>query len=247
VPPQKTTALTLRLVDYSETSQVVAVYSRDFGRISLLAKGSKRRRHGAEATIDLFKVLDVVFLERSGSRLELLTEYTMKEDFAGLRLDVRRGYSAFFIAELLLGLTEEHDPSPAIFDMTLDALRMLCETKHTDLAVHSYEVRLLSALGLLPRLDACAVCGGELEAKEEVAFGAGSGGALCANCATSIPDRVYVSRGALAVLNKLASTAPNKIERLRISDTMAIDVRRMLSRLWMHIMGHEPQMLRYLR
>ncbi|HUW58132.1 MAG TPA: DNA repair protein RecO [Planctomycetota bacterium] len=244
---RKTHAITLRLVDYRETSQILSVYSRDFGRLSLIAKGSKRRRRGTGQTIDLFQLIEVVFIERTGSGLQLLTESSLLDDFAGLRRDLRRGYAAFFVAELLGTLTEENDPNAALFELTHRTLTMLCETDRPNVVLHTFEIRLLTLIGLLPRLDACAWCGGELGTEEEVAFAAGAGGTICRKCTGSVPDMIYVSRGALTVLNKLAGTAPIKVERLRISGTIAKDVRKMLARLWMHTMGREPHMLKYLR
>jgi len=247
VASEKTRAITLRLTDYSETSQILSVYSRDFGRLSLIAKGTKRRRRGAQQTIDLFQLVELVFIEKSGPALHILTEWNLLEDFAGLRRDIARGYGAFFVAELLGALTEEGDPNPALFELTLRTLKMLSETGRPNVVLHAFEMRLLRLIGLLPRLDRCAWCGGELGTTDEVAFAAGTGGAVCTKCSSVVPERITVSRGALAVLNKLAVTPLNKVERLRISGTIARDVRKALARVWMHIMGREPRMLKYLQ
>jgi len=244
---QKTRAITLRLTDHSETSQILTVYSRDFGRMGLIAKGSKRKRRGAPGTIDLFQLIELVFIERPSAGLHLLTESRPLENFTGLRRDLARGYAAFFVAELLLSLTEEHDPSPPIFDLAAGTLRMLCETAQPKVVLHAFEIRLLQLIGLLPRLDRCVLCGGALGGGEEVAFSASSGGTVCPKCKGTVPERIVVSRGALAVLDKLALASPIKVERLRISGTIAKDVRKVLMRLWMHILGREPRMLKYLR
>ena len=247
---QKTRALIIRTTDYSETSQVLSVYTRDFGRISLLAKGSKRKRAGSEGPLDVFQVMDIVFLEKSGthgsSPLHLLTDRKLVEDYHGLRRNLERGYAAFFIAELLQNLTEQHDPGPEVYDLANIALSMLCQTSRPNVVVHSFEVHFLNQLGLLPRIDACVLCGGRLDASGDVIFVASSGGVVCENCADSVPERLYVSRGAVAVLNKLGLTPLIKVERLRISGKIGSDVRKMLSRIWMHIMGREPRMLKYL-
>lgn len=244
---RKTHAITLRLTDYRETSQILSVYSRDFGRLSLIAKGAKRKRRGTCQTLDLLQLLEVVFIERSGPALQLLTESGLLDDFAGLRRDIKRGYAAFFVTELLGTLTEEHDPNPALFDLTLSTLGMLCDSEHPNVVLHAFEIRMLALIGLLPRLDGCAWCGGRLGTDEEVAFAAAAGGTICRGCTDSVPERIYVSRGAIAVLNKLAGTTPIKVERLRISGTIAKDVRKMLARLWMCVLGREPRMLRYLQ
>ncbi len=242
---QKTLALTLRTLDFSETSQVVAVFSRDAGRMSLLAKGSRRKHRGIQTGIDLFQLLEIVYLDRHGG-LGLLAEWSVKEDFPGLRRDLRRGYAAFYVAELLASLTEEHDPQPEVFDLACETLALLCDAEHPRVVVHAFEARLLRLIGLLPRFDACASCGAALEEGGETAFAPGAGGALCGRCAPAAVERMTVSRGALAMLARLAATPSNRVERLRISGTIAADVRKVLARVWLHILGREPEMLKYL-
>jgi DNA repair protein RecO (recombination protein O) len=250
VGSQKTQAITLRLTDYRETSQILSVYSRDFGRISLLAKGSKRKRAHSQGTIDLFQLLELVFIEKSAAHLHLLTESRVLEEFPGLRRELTRGYAAFFVAELLLGLTEESDPNPALFDLAVTVLGMLGETKHPNVVLHAFEVRVLELIGLVPRLDGCAWCGAAIEAgaaKGQVAFAASTGGVVCPKCEGAVAERTYVSAGALAMLRKLSVSPLNRVERLRLSGTIAQDVRRMLARTWMHVLGREPRMFEYLR
>jgi DNA repair protein RecO (recombination protein O) len=247
VASQKTQAITLRLTDYRETSQILSVFSRDFGRIGLIAKGSKRKRTHAHGCIDLFQLLDVVFIEKPAAHLQILTESRLLEDFPGLRRELVRGYAAFFVAELLLGLTEEGDPNPPLFDLAVTTLRMLSGTDRANVVLHAFEVHLLELIGLFPRLEGCAWCGADFTPAKELAFAATAGGVVCPKCEGAVAERIYVSPGALAMLRKLSASPLNKVERLRISGTIAKDVRRMLGRVWMHVMGREVRMLEYLR
>lgn len=243
---RKTQAITLRLTDYRESSQILSVFSRDFGRMSLIAKGSKRERSRTHGSIDLFQLVEMVFIEKPAAHLAILTESRLLEDFPGLRSQLARGYAAFFISELLLGLTEESDPDPLLFELTVTALGMLSQTGRTNVVLHAFEVHLLERIGLFPRLDGCAWCGAAFRPGKEVAFAATAGGIVCPKCEGAVAERTYVSPGALAMLRKLGASPLNRVERLRISGTIAKDVRRMLARVWMSVLGREPRMLEYL-
>ncbi len=48
------------------------------------------------------------------------------------------------------------------------------------------------------------------------------------------------------MLSRLAAADSNRVERLRISGTIAADVRKALARVWLTILGREPEMLKYL-
>jgi len=82
---EKTLALVLRTTDYSETSKVVTLWTRDFGKVRVLAKGGRRLRSAFEAALDLLSVCNVVFLRKQSDRLDILTEAELVERFGDLR------------------------------------------------------------------------------------------------------------------------------------------------------------------
>lgn len=62
---EKTHALVIRLVDWSESSRVVTLFTRDFGKIGVIAKGAKRLRSAFEAGLDLLSECRIVFLRKA--------------------------------------------------------------------------------------------------------------------------------------------------------------------------------------
>ena len=70
---EKTDAIVIRLVDFSETSCVVTLFSRDYGKSNALAKGARRPKGPFDSDLDLFTVCRIVFLHKSSDALDLLT------------------------------------------------------------------------------------------------------------------------------------------------------------------------------
>src|ERR1700732_5645823 len=98
---EKATALVLRTVDWSETSRIATLWTREFGKVRVLAKGGRRLRSNFESALDLLTVCSIVLLRKSSGGLDLLTEAQVVERFPRLRTDLAALYAAYYVAELL--------------------------------------------------------------------------------------------------------------------------------------------------
>lgn len=71
---EKTRGIILRVVEFSETSCVVTLFTEDFGKVGALAKGARRPKGPFEGAIDLLALVRIVLLRKSSDTLDLLTE-----------------------------------------------------------------------------------------------------------------------------------------------------------------------------
>src|SRR6516162_1743109 len=122
---EKAQALVLRTTDWSETSRIATLWTREFGKVRALAKGGRRLKSNFESALDLLTVCSIVFLRKSSGSLDLLTEAQVVKRFPQLRADLPALYAAYYIAELLSEWTEDYDPHPALFDEAVETLQTL--------------------------------------------------------------------------------------------------------------------------
>src|SRR5437773_11597276 len=101
MPLEQAQALVVRTSDWSETSRIATLWTREFGKIRALAKGGRRLRSNFESALDLLTVCSIVFLRKSSGGLDLLTEAQVVQRFGQLRTDLTALYAAYYIAELL--------------------------------------------------------------------------------------------------------------------------------------------------
>ena len=118
----KTLAITLRRTDYKDSSQIITFYTRDFGKIQVLAKGLKRSVKGISGGIDLLTYNHIVFIQRASSTLNILTEWVLRDNFNLLRNNSKKYYSALYILELVREFTEENDKNAPLFDLLKNTL-----------------------------------------------------------------------------------------------------------------------------
>lgn len=141
---ESTEGLVIKCKDYRETSQLVWLYTRDFGKIKVIAKGSRKK-----SKIDLFNLCDIVFYKGRGE-LHLLKECSILDPFIKIRQDLKRIATASYFAELLDATTALEDPSPQIYSLAIDVFKRLAEGKDPLSLRHFFEVKLMQYLGNLP-------------------------------------------------------------------------------------------------
>src|SRR5262245_49732273 len=203
----KATALVLRTTDWSETSRIATLWTRELGKVRALAKGGRRLRSSFDSALDLLTVCDIVLLRKSSGSLDLLTEAQVVGRFNRLRSDLSALYAGYYIAELLADWTEELDPHPALFDEAITALSELGGPGgETGPRVMRFEMRFLCELGYRPVLDRCAACQGGLPADTPLAFSPTAGGTVCPGCRKAQRDCRPLSPGALQMLLALSDT-----------------------------------------
>ena len=246
MPPEKTSALVVRTIAFSNTSQVVTLFTRELGTLRALAKGSRRLRSPFEGALDLLAQCRIVSLSRSGDALDLLTEAELVRNFAGLRRSLPALYAATYVAELLADLAGERDPHARLWDATVELWQELSQVPFRPERLFRYEVLCLRELGVLPQWTRCAGCDGELPRARRYGFRAGDGGVFCEACVPSHPHVWHVGAGTLAALQWLAQHADGDAGDLDLGQTARRQLRRLLGECFSFLMGRKPKLLEYL-
>lgn len=158
----KDRAICLRAVNYSETSQVVTLLTREHGKIAAMAKGSRRAKNAFDGPIEVFSCGEILFIVKESGGLAVLTEFNQEPHFRGLSQNLDALNAALFGTELTERFLEDHDPHPPLFDKFIKFLETIQETTQNNQILARlilYQLRLLEETGIGLMLDACANCG----------------------------------------------------------------------------------------
>jgi len=134
---------------YRETSLILEVLTRDFGRLSLLAKGIRKAKSRFLGLLRPFVPLNVSFTGKS--ELKLLTDVEMARPY--LELTGLALYSGFYVNELVMHFLHKHDPHPDVFGHYRDCLFRLSAGAGLEAALRDFEFRLLECAGYGLQLD----------------------------------------------------------------------------------------------
>jgi DNA repair protein RecO (recombination protein O) len=245
VAPENALALVLRTTDWSDTSRIATLWTREFGKVRALAKGGRRLRSNFESALDLLTLCRIVLLRKSSGGLDLLTEARVERRFPGLTARLPALYAAYYVAELLADWTEENDPHPHLFDEALEALRDLAEP---DSAVGPrtarFELVLLKELGYSPLLDICATCHAPA-AGNAPAFSPAAGGVVCTDCAPRQRERRPLSPACHLALRALSTQGD--AWRHPWDAAVRAELRQVLGGYVTYLLGRRPRLLPYLQ
>jgi DNA repair protein RecO (recombination protein O) len=242
VPAHRALALVLRTVDVFETSLVATLFTRDLGKVAVLAKGARRLKSPLQGGLDLLGISDIVLFAKASEALDLLAEAVPVERFASLRRDLAALYAGYYIAELLTDLTDLHDPHPRLFDAARITLRHLGDADLRTRRIMRFELACLRELGLLPVLDRCAQCGAPVEfAAGRVWFGVACGGVVCALCRPGMPYIADLSVKDLDAIRVLASPG-NAWRDLDVRLGALAPAGETVGAVISHVLGHHPRL-----
>jgi len=235
---EKSLAIVLKVVEFSETSCVVTMFTEDFGKVGALAKGARRPKGPFEGAIDLLALIRIVFLRKSSEALDLLTEAKLERRFRSAQRELARLNAGYYVAELLTELTERGDPHPALFqaaDRTLIAIDSGAPLAETILR---FELTALREVGHLPLLTACVVCGRPVTPSSRVPFGMIAGGMLCDECRPGRRGVVSVSSAVIEVLREASSREGEAPAEPAVQPAIRGELRAVMNNYVAHLIGH---------
>ena len=137
---------------YKETSLIVDMFTRDFGRIGVVAKGAKRPHSKLRGVLQTFQPLSSSWSGRSELRTLIDAEWV------GGMLPLERTalLCGFYLNELLVKLLARDDPHPALFDHYVATLNQLAHNEPAQIVLRKFERALLKETGGAADWSRCA-------------------------------------------------------------------------------------------
>lgn len=254
---EKSTAIVLRVVEFSETSCIVTLYTRDFGKITGLAKGARRRKGPFDSALDLLSVVSLGFIHKTTDTLDLLTEAKLERRFRSADTSLERLNCAFYLIEILNSFTEVADPNPQLFDQAEWALRRIDGTLESPFSVLAeFELNLLAMLGHSPMIDACVGCGESMDRELRNYFGTLAGGLYCSTCRVGKKSVISLSPAGWKLLDEFRQQpldSPQIRERgepfgIGERNQVALgEVRQVLNLFISNLLGNRPRLQPFLK
>ena len=129
MPLVETDAIVLHVFDYSETSRILRLATRDAGLQSVLARGARRSKSRFGSALDLFAEGAAQLQLKDGRDLQTLASFDVTRSRAELGEDMGRFVGASALAELVLRFSGADDVSVALFEVLADALDRLAASQ----------------------------------------------------------------------------------------------------------------------
>lgn len=223
---KKTDAIVLRSIKQGETSKILTLYTRSFGKIKVIAKGARSARSRYGGTLEPPNCISIVYYEKETRDLQFLSQADLIEPFHAIKKDLTRTGLALAVCELVGNVTPDHEANPVLFKLQLTALRSIGENRNALNVFRGFEVRLFENLGFRPDFSACLQCG-----RQEASHGRFSleqGGYRCPDCGDLSIQSMNLSNDAITGLRRLQMTPSANLDALVFTETVQAEIDKFL-------------------
>lgn len=237
----KAEGIVLSKMKYRDTSKILRLYTKEFGKISVIAKGARDAKNIFRSALEPMNYVSAVIYKNDNRELQLLAQCDVIRPFRYLSENMEKMYVAMTVLELVDVVTHDEEENEALFSLLLNVIETVNnETKSPIIALYYFESKLSELLGFKPDLQKCSACGIgiEEERSERGNFSLTNGGILCTGCSESSGVNT-VTPTAVRVLQQLQdSETIDAIMNLQLAPSLNEEVRRLLRRhLQIHIEG----------
>jgi DNA repair protein RecO (recombination protein O) len=182
----KTEAIVLKKLNFRDTSRIATLLTRDYGRLSVLAKGARNRQSNLGPILDTFNHLQVVVYKKEGRDLHLLSQCALLTRFGGLSEDLDRFGCAMSALDLVSAASHYDGEGSLLFDLLMESLKGMESADHPEAMLPYFQSRLLFLLGFQPDFWRCASCKAVLDlavtGTNDRFFRLSGDGILCHRC-----------------------------------------------------------------
>jgi len=211
-----THALVLREVNYKESDKILTVLTRENGKMTLSARGCRKKGSAIAAASQLLVWSEMTLYEYQGRWA--IKEANTDREFLGMRNDLEKLALGCYFAEMAELLTVEDVPAPELLSLLLNSLHALDKLdKPAALIKAAFELKVMCLAGYEPILDACAICGTE---PEQPRFHLSEGVLHCAACREEVGEGISMplTPAALSAMRHVAYGDPKRLFSFQLDE-----------------------------
>ena len=202
----RTSGYVIKKTDLWEADQLFTIYTKDYGKISVLARSIRKIKSKLRSGIDIFYLSEIEFIK--GKNYKTLTDTKIidknQDDFA----------VKMKIAEVLDQLIKAPEKDDKIFNLLADSFNNCTKSDLVQMVYHYFFWNLLNFLGYQINLYRCFDCNNKLFPQN---LGFNSEGISCSACFNNSQDTAKISPEAIKILRLILEKRHNILSKLKIN------------------------------
>lgn len=198
---------------YKENDLLVWIYTKDYGKLALIARGVKKLKSKNAPACQTISLADFTFVPRTG--LSILIKGSLIEYFRHIKEDIELEAYASYCIEFIYKYTNDNEPNEECYQNLLLALQYLESGYDPKLVYLLFNAFILKITGSALEVDQCVHCGRQ---DHIIGISVHGGGFVCQEC-LGLYERqlpVEVLKG-FRYINKCSL---ENIDKLKLKDTV---------------------------
>jgi len=185
-------AIILKREDFRENDSRVFVFSKEKGKLELVARGTKKTKSKLAGHLEPFNLVEIMAIR--GRNFDYVGTALSSECFFDLKNDLEKLDKAGKAINVFNNSVKLNEATDAL-NLYVLLKKYLKNTnnseKNQELLFCIFLLKLLVELGYAPMMETCSACGGTLGT--EIFFSSASGGSVCANCLGNVESFTKIS------------------------------------------------------
>lgn len=225
--------IVIREMRYLDSSKILTIFTRDYGKISVLARGVFRPKSQNTNSAVLFSRSELNFFH--GKNFFYLSSSNVIHLNYALRTDHFKFLYASYFSELINESVPLEDTNIPLYGMLVKALELLdTSSKGFYSLILAFQIKLIAMLGYRPELRCCVSCGNQ--SSEEWKFSLEESGMLCKQCFFVDPYAIGVSLSLMKYAYDFLYLSFEEVMKIKISMEQFEALFSVLNRYLLHML-----------
>ena len=209
----KTEGIVIKELRFKETSKILTIYTKDYGKIHAMARGAYKPKSQLIANTQSFSHNEYHFFK--GRNFYYINQADIIDSFYSIRENINRVMYGSYLLELIELSTLEEDKNEKLFLLLQKGLTVLSKLDEDFLKfILSYELKYISFLGYRPSLDRCVAC--NRKSFKNLKFSIDRGGIVCPRCFSTEPYCEYMDITMYKAMKSLLYTPLDKVYSIKV-------------------------------
>ncbi|MBI5554327.1 MAG: DNA repair protein RecO [Elusimicrobia bacterium] len=183
----KTEAIVLRARELREADSLITLYTRDWGKVQVVAKGLRKVKARYGASLEIFTHNQVMLFSKTDKDMAKLTGCQVMHPFYSLRESYFKYGMASYLLELVDKLSEYREANQEIFNLLGKSFSLMdagvLQTRENYLSLWNWFVlKILDYSGYKVSLESCIHCKEKPALDKPIVFSLMDGGIVCRGC-----------------------------------------------------------------
>ncbi len=218
----KTHGFVLRVMEFSESSQIAHLLTPEHGNLTILARGihRKRRPRNFSSAIEPLTSINVVLLQKGESTMAIVKELSTVQSWDMLEHDIKRLAVASLVFEVADKTVGAGDESNGVFNLVKSFMETLAQERFNPLSLGAmYLIKMVDVLGFKPMTEHCHLC---KKQKPLAYFDIVHGATVCEQCGRETAHNlVRLDRGTIEIFKRILKSHYPDLANLLLSTQQA--------------------------
>jgi DNA repair protein RecO (recombination protein O) len=229
----KVTGIVLRTFPYGETHKIVTLYTKEQGKIAVVAHGAKKTKGKLAGVTQLF-TKGVYLVTNSRRGMGTLNQGETIQRYKNIQSDLFRLTYASSVAELLDRLTEENEADENLYEILEQSLQFINEGYDARIIATMAQTKLLPYAGIQIQFNGCVCCGSQ---RGNFRFSVKEGGVICQECFSKDPYAIPVSPAAIRILRLMYYMNMKRLGTINVRENTKEEMETILFHLYEEYAG----------